>query len=100
MVDFFFQGCEIRNGDTFVFLNGNIAGAKQAKTFAEREMHVERKGSATPLGTFVVLLEVVRPEIFFPNGRGGITRVARTGTVVFFENIVGDLSDIELFDLR
>ena len=52
--NFALQRSEVGNCDAFVFLNGNVAGAKQAEAFAERKMHVERKRGAAALGARVI----------------------------------------------
>src|SRR4029453_12457179 len=44
--NFLFQNVKIGKCDSLVFLNDDVARAKQAQTFAEGKMHVERNGSA------------------------------------------------------
>src|ERR1700722_13132108 len=44
VTDFFLERVQVGNRYTFVFLNGDIAGAEQAEAFAEGKMHVKRNG--------------------------------------------------------
>src|SRR5260370_32657414 len=47
---FLFQDVKIRRGDTFVFLDDDVAGAKKTEAFAEGNVHVKRNGRAGALG--------------------------------------------------
>src|SRR5271156_2504610 len=94
--DLAFQGVEIWDGDVLVFLNGNIARAEQAEAFAEGNVHVERKWRGIFFGAGVEAFQIVGAEIIFPDRRGGIAGVARTGPIIFFKSGVGDLGDFEL----
>jgi hypothetical protein len=54
-------------------------------------MHVERDGRLRGLGLGVDAFEVIGAEVFLPNGRGRIAGVARTGTVVTIQELLGDV---------
>ena len=59
-------------------------------------MHVERKRRARLVGARVELFEIVGAEIVLPDRRRGIAGVARAGAIVFLEEFVGDLADLEV----
>lgn len=88
---FLFQNVKVRRSDGFVFLDDDIASAKKAKAFAERNVHVERDGRAGVLGLVVDAFEIGGTESVVPYRRGGIAGVARTGAVVFDEEFLADV---------
>src|SRR5208282_5881162 len=90
------QRIQVGNRDFLIFLNGNIAGTKEAEALAEGNVHVERKRRRLIFRASVETFEIVGPEIIFPDGSGGIARITRAGTIIFFKSGVGDLSDLEL----
>src|SRR5580704_2408964 len=94
VIDFALQRREVRDGDIFVFLYGNRASAEQAKVFAKRDVHIQRKWSGQFFRARIIFLEIVWSEVIFPYRRGWVTRIARAGAVIFFENRVGDLLDL------
>ena len=85
------QDVKIGRRDAFVFLNDDVAGAKEAQALAERDVHIERDGRPDTLGFFVHTFEIGGPESVVPNGRGGIAGVARAGTIVLCEEIFADM---------
>src|SRR5580658_1949843 len=91
VIDFALQRIEVRNRDVLVLLNRDVARAEQAQALAEGYVHVERNGRAALVSGRERLFEIVRTEIILPNGRRGVTRVARAGPVVLFEERVRDL---------
>src|ERR1700722_19838781 len=94
VIDFALESIEVGHGDFLVFLYGNGAGAKQAKVFAKRNVHVERERSRELFGARVIFFQVVGAEVLFPDWRGWITGVARAGAIIFFEEGVGNLGDL------
>src|SRR6185437_5980822 len=95
MIDFLLERGEVRNCDTLIFLNRDVAGAKKAEAFAEGKMHVKRKRRASQIGGGVALFEIVGTEIVFPNRRRGIAGVARSRAIVLSEKFFGDLADVK-----
>src|SRR6267142_4689381 len=85
------QHVEIGRCDALVFLNDDVAGAKEAEAFAEGNMHVERNGSFATFGFFVYALEIGRAEGIVPDRSRGIARIARSGTIVFCEKFFADM---------
>ena len=88
------QDVEVRRRDGLVFFDDDVAGAEEAEAFAEGNVHVERDGSSGALGLGVHFLEIVRAESIVPDGRSGITGVARTGAIVLGEEF---LANVKLF---
>src|SRR5882762_624521 len=76
---FLFQDVKIRRGDTFVFLNDDVARAKKTEAFAEGNVHVERNGCAGALGFIVHTLEINGAECIVPDRGRGIAGVTRPG---------------------
>ena len=85
------QDVKIGRRDAFVFLNDDVAGAKEAQALAERDVHIERDGRPDTLGFFVHTFEIGGPESVVPNRRRGIAGVARAGTIVLCEEIFADM---------
>src|SRR5882762_9646738 len=88
---FLLQHVEIGWCNAFVFLNDDVAGAKEAEAFAEGNMHVERNGSFGTLGFFVYALEIGRAEGIVPDRSRRIARIARPRTIVFCEKFFADM---------
>src|SRR5260221_132196 len=88
---FLFQDVKIRRGDTFVFLDDDVAGAKKTEAFAKGNVHVERNGCAGALGFIVHTLEISGPEGIVPDRRRGIAGIARPGAIVFGEEFFADM---------
>src|SRR5882724_9830240 len=88
------EDAKIGRRNRFVLLDDDVARAKKAEAFAERDVHVERDRRFRAFRFFVHSYEVVRAESVIPNGRGGIARIAGAGAIVFGEEF---LSDAELF---
>ena len=81
---------KIRRRDAVIFCDDHVAGAEQAKAFAEGQVHVERDGRARGFGLGVDVFEVVGAEGVLPDGRGGIAGVARARAIVAGEEFFGD----------
>src|SRR5712692_4566662 len=88
---FLFQDVKIRRGDTFVFLNDDVASAEETEAFAEGNVHVEGNGCAGMLGFIVHALEISGAECVVPDRRRGIASVTRPGTIVFREKFFADM---------
>lgn len=80
--DFPFKDFQIRERDALVFLDDYVAGAEEAETFAEGDVHVEREGGFGGVRLLVDFFEVGGAEGVVPDGGGGVAGVARAGTVV------------------
>src|SRR6266852_3652858 len=87
------EDAKIRRRDRFVLLDDDVARAKKAEAFAERNMHVKRDRRFRAFRFFVHFYKIVRAERFIPNRRGGIARITGAGAIVFGEEF---LSDAEL----
>ena len=90
VLDFALESFDVGRRDAVILGDDHVAGAEQAQALAEGKMHVERNGSARRIGRRVELFEIVRAEIVLPDRRGGIARVARPRTIVFFEKRFGN----------
>src|SRR5258706_11037149 len=64
---FLFEDVKIRRGDTFVFLNDDVARAKKTEALAEGDVHVERDGCTGEFGFRVDLFEIGRAEDIVPD---------------------------------
>src|SRR5260370_33407984 len=80
---FLFQDVKIRRGDTFVFLDDDVAGAKKTEALAEGDVHVERDGCTGEFGFRVDLFEIGRAEELIPAGSPARTGIRRPRAVVF-----------------
>src|SRR6267378_4331644 len=87
---FLFQDVKIRRGDTFVFLNDDVARAKKTEAFAEGNVYVERNGRAGALGFIVHTLEISGAECIVPDRGRGIAGVTRPGAIVFYKKVLAD----------
>src|SRR2546429_4832001 len=85
------QDFKIGRRDAFVFLNDDVAGAKEAQALAERDVHIERDGRPDTLGFFVHTFEIGGPQSVGPNRRRGRAGVARARTIVLCEGIFPDM---------
>src|SRR4029077_7452738 len=85
------QHVEIGRRDTLVLLNDYVAGAKEAETFAEGNVHVQRNWCACTLGFFVYALEIGRAEGIVPDRSSGIAGIAWPGAIVFCEKFFADM---------
>src|SRR5690348_6169583 len=88
--NFFFQGVKVGRRGFMILLDDDVAGAEEAQAFAEGNVHVERNGRAGAIGLLVEFFEVRRAEGIVPDGSGGVTGVARAGTVVASEELFAD----------
>src|SRR6266478_1074618 len=87
---FLFQDVKIRRGDTFVFLDDDVARAKKTEAFAEGNVHVERDGCTGEFGFCVDLFEIGRAEGTDTDRGRGIAGVTRPGAIVFCKKVLAD----------
>src|SRR6266404_4505234 len=88
---FLLEHAEIGWGDTFVFLDDDVAGAEKAEAFAEGNMHVEGDGGAGGFGFGVNFFEIGGAKGVVPNGGRGIAGVTRAGTIVLGEKFLANM---------
>ncbi len=86
-----FQHVKIRRCDAFVLLDDDVASAKEAETFTEGNVHVQRNGGPGTLGFFVYSFEIGWAESVVPDGCRGIAGIARAWTIVFGEEFLADV---------
>src|SRR6266478_5947918 len=82
------ENAEVGRRDVLVFLNDDVTRAKQAETFAEGNVHVQRNGGPGAVGLFVHPFEVSGAESVVPDRGGRITGIARPGTIVLCEEFL------------
>src|SRR5713226_9762389 len=87
---FLFHDVKIRRGDTFVFLNDDVASAEETEAFAEGNVHVEGNGCAGALGFIVNAFEISGAEGIVPDRRHGIAGITRAGTIVSSKKVLAD----------
>src|SRR5258708_17901984 len=85
------QHVEIGCRNVLVFLNDDVAGAKEAEAFTEGNVHVQRNGRPGTFGLFVHSFEIGWAESVVPDWRRGIACVAGPRTIVFGEEFLADV---------
>src|SRR5882762_9324446 len=88
---FLLEHVKIGWGDTFVFLDDDVARAEEAEAFAEGNVHVEGDGGAGGFGLGVNFFEIGRAEAVVPNGGRGIAGVTRAGAIVLGEKFLANM---------
>src|SRR6266478_6288230 len=82
------QNVKIGWRDAFVFLNDDVARAKETEAFTEGNMHVQRDRRSGMLGFFMHFFQIDRAESVVPDRSGGITGIARPRTIVLCEEFL------------
>src|SRR5260370_712130 len=77
--------------NVLVFLNDDVAGAKEAEAFTEGNVHIERNGRPGTLSFFVHAFEIGWAKSVIPDWRRGIACVAGPRTIVFGEEFLADM---------
>src|SRR6266851_7003066 len=85
------QHVKIRRSDVFVLLDDDVACAKEAETFTEGNVHVQRNGRPGTLGLFMHSFEIGGPESVVPDRCCGIACIARPRAIVFCEEFLADM---------
>src|ERR1700736_6175739 len=76
------ENAKIRRSHIFVFLNDDVARAKQAQALAEGNMHVQGNRRSSPIRLFVHSFEVVGAKGVIPNRGRRVARVPGARAVV------------------
>ena len=90
VLDFALQNFNVGRCHAVILGDHHVAGAEQAQAFAEGKMHVQGHRRSRGVGRGIELFQIVRTEIILPDRRGGIARVARARTIVFFQKRFGN----------
>src|SRR5216683_873153 len=82
------QNVKVGWRDAFVFLNDDVARAKETEAFTEGNMHVQRERRSGMLGFFMHFFQIDRAESVVPDRSGGIAGIARPRTIVLCEEFL------------
>src|SRR5216684_1781631 len=82
------ENAEVGRRDAFVFLNDDVARAKETEAFTEGNMHVQRDRRSGMLGFFMHFFQIDRAESVVPDRSGGIAGIARPWTIVLCEEFL------------